>query len=444
MRKRLATLLVFALFVTILPLSNLQAAVGSETRWSHDVNSYVIYYGSPSSTQMEKMKEFDMAIVEPKSISDAQVKELQSAGVTVLGYLPTQVDKDYSHYSGLTDADYLWINGQKAFHSGNNNWLMDYRSSHFRGIVVDATKEIYDRGLDGVYYDNLNGITEFLQSLTGLDQATADQMQQEMIQGAKQLMQDVRALDESKLIAQNNGWRELINTTAPYIDLLMWEDYAYDLGTSNTWLNGKRDNVINLSKQENFKVVASHFIQEGNTGEVDKFYGNARSYGFVPYAPWTTGGKLYNNVNTYDVPARSYASGQDPAPTPTPEPTPVPEPTPEPAPVPEPEPEPTPDPEPEPEPQPVTDMESPSVPKVIMAYARRNGTVRFYWLPSSDNVGVDHYEIYRYAYGSTGGFIKYAETTRTRFLDKDGSRYYRIFAVDAAGNKSGYATVTAY
>ncbi|MDD4753581.1 MAG: putative glycoside hydrolase [Desulfitobacteriaceae bacterium] len=389
----------------------------------HAVNSFVINLGV-SDQHLEAMKKFDLAIVGPE-ISDYQLKELQSAGVQVIAYMATtSIDQQYPYYQGITDEDYLWVNGKKVANSNDYmpDWLMDPRSTHFRKIVVDTIKkDVFDRGFDGVYLDTLNQAAEYIEFYVSLDPTSMAKLKSELMAGSAQLAKEIREAGPNKILAHNNGWRELVNHTAPYIDFIMWEGYQYELGTSDEWLNQKRSNLINLSQEYDFTVLACRFFDYNDFAGVQEFYDIARSYEFIPYSPWTTNGQLwYNNVNTYGVPPRS----------PIPEQPPVEDPGEEEPPVDEEDP-PT-------EEEPAPDTERPSSPRITTATAVNSNSIKLSWQKSTDNVSVDQYKIYRL--DSTKGFIEHATTTDTTFTDTNLSKrtvyYYYVVAVDAAGNQS--------
>lgn len=97
--------------------------------------------------------------------------------------------------------------------------------------------------------------------------------------------------------------------------------------------------------------------------------------------------------------------------------------------------------------EPVTpgpDTTAPSVPSGVHSMGTTTKSVDLMWGASTDNVGVDHYEIQRTVKGGT--FKKIGTTTETSYLDeglKASTTYqYRIIAKDAAGNSATSATFT--
>ncbi|MEC2559155.1 lytic polysaccharide monooxygenase, partial [Bacillus cereus] len=83
------------------------------------------------------------------------------------------------------------------------------------------------------------------------------------------------------------------------------------------------------------------------------------------------------------------------------------------------------------------DTEAPTQPKGLHSMGTTASSVDLMWSPSDDNIGVDHYDIYRETEGS---MKKIATSNTTSYLDKNllaNTTYkYVVKAVDVAGNES--------
>lgn len=155
-------------------------------------------------------------------------------------------------------------------------------------------------------------------------------------------------------------------------------------------------------------------------------------------APLLTGKTLIDPVSGISITTLSVSAsgaivrisfGASPTPTPTPSPTPTasPSPTPTPTPTPSPTPNPTPSPTPSP------DVEPPSAPDNLGATFGKGKKLELSWSPSSDNVAVAGYSVYRDG-------TQVGTTTGTKFGDmltgKRPSATYWVVAFDQAGNPS--------
>lgn len=83
------------------------------------------------------------------------------------------------------------------------------------------------------------------------------------------------------------------------------------------------------------------------------------------------------------------------------------------------------------------DTEAPTQPKGLHSMGTTASSVDLMWSPSDDNIGVDHYDIYR---ETEGAMKKIATSNTTSYLDKNllaNTTYkYVVKAVDVAGNES--------
>ncbi|HDR4733431.1 TPA: lytic polysaccharide monooxygenase [Bacillus cereus] len=83
------------------------------------------------------------------------------------------------------------------------------------------------------------------------------------------------------------------------------------------------------------------------------------------------------------------------------------------------------------------DTEAPTQPKGLHSMGTTVSSVDLMWSPSDDNIGVDHYDIYRETEGS---MRKIATSNTTSYMDKNllaNTTYkYVVKAVDVAGNES--------
>ena len=91
------------------------------------------------------------------------------------------------------------------------------------------------------------------------------------------------------------------------------------------------------------------------------------------------------------------------------------------------------------------DTQAPTVPSNPAAAANGSSAINLNWTTSTDNVGVAGYRVERCLGASCTSFAQVATPTGTSFADSGltaGTSYrYRLRAVDAAGNLSGYSTV---
>lgn len=90
----------------------------------------------------------------------------------------------------------------------------------------------------------------------------------------------------------------------------------------------------------------------------------------------------------------------------------------------------------------VSDTSPPSAPAALIATAAGTAQVNLIWTASTDNVGVDHYEVERRSNAATYTLVASPPTgSYTDAVSPATAYLYRVRAVDAAGNASGYSNI---
>jgi hypothetical protein len=98
-------------------------------------------------------------------------------------------------------------------------------------------------------------------------------------------------------------------------------------------------------------------------------------------------------------------------------------------------------------PSPVTDTTAPTAPTALTISNSNSSSISFTWTASTDNVGVTEYRISRSS-TQTGTYTQVATSTTTSFqntgLSAGTTYWYRVTAVDAAGNVSTASTAVSF
>ena len=91
------------------------------------------------------------------------------------------------------------------------------------------------------------------------------------------------------------------------------------------------------------------------------------------------------------------------------------------------------------------DTQAPTAPGSLVATVASSSAIDLSWTASTDNVKVDHYNVYRSTNGLAFSLVGTSTTTGFADLGVPGgtTNTYRVTAVDAAGNESAYSSVTA-
>jgi hypothetical protein len=185
-----------------------------------DVSSYRIYYGNMNESILNKMKSYDMVVVEGLHFDPQMVSELQDAGVKVIGYISvSEVGHWDDEITGRLDRDtYLMENG-KILKNGKND-LGDLSSRRFRNVLIDAIESrIISKGMDGIFFDTLDSV----------DLLDDKVLREEQIKGYIKLVKEIRAECENVVLIQNRGFNYLDFLERDMIDGLLWENFSAEM-----------------------------------------------------------------------------------------------------------------------------------------------------------------------------------------------------------------------
>ncbi|THF68389.1 hypothetical protein E7T06_16740 [Deinococcus sp. Arct2-2] len=227
-----------------------------------DVGSYSVYYGKQAST-VAKLNNYDLAIVQPSTVTDAQIQALHANGTRVVAYLSVGELEKNSPYAGRVPA--AWVLGE------NKNWgskFIDAGQSGWQTIIQEQAAALNKRGFDGFFLDTLD---------------TAD-LYPKIAPGLVKIVENLRATYPDAVLVQNRGFA-LLNDTATTIDAVMFENFssAYDFGKKTYGsVNGDPSFVENLAKR-GLVVLALDYAQPDQTDVITRDYQRAKSYNFIPF-----------------------------------------------------------------------------------------------------------------------------------------------------------------
>lgn len=228
------------------------------------IHDYVVYYGEG---RVDELAQYDLAIIQPETLTAAELAALRDQGTLVVAYLSVGEVEPYRPWytNGQVEAD--WILGE------NRDWgsyYVDARQPGWQALMIDVAGEYLDKGFDGIFLDTLD---------------TAD-LYPETRQGMIDLVATLRATYPSALLVQNRGFR-VLDETAPLIDAVMFEG----LSTSYSFLTqtyGQARNtalarqLVQIRDEHDLVILALDYVEPGDTAGAQRAREIARSYGFIP------------------------------------------------------------------------------------------------------------------------------------------------------------------
>jgi endo-alpha-1,4-polygalactosaminidase (GH114 family) len=237
-----------------------------------EVSSYKIFYGAPNEKILEEMKNYKMVIIEPREFSKEQVDKIKKNGTVVMGYISVmELDawmKDL--ISKAQPTDYIIRNGSRVHFSKWDSDLMDISSLHYKNLLLNEIKnQVDEKDFDGVFLDTVGDID--------------DQFSNDPVMLEKQRHALVTFLKEIKhqypnfLLIQNWGLDTLQQSTAPYVNGVMWENFHYDELSKDPWTWKRITNLKKLQQQYHIAVFTVSFKSERENRQF------AQKNGFIPF-----------------------------------------------------------------------------------------------------------------------------------------------------------------
>jgi len=169
------------------------------------IRSFVTYYGAG---RLGALARYDLAIIQPSTLTPDEVRELRGRGTLVVAYLTIgEVDPGDP---GLADGTIRpgWLLGT------NRNWgsvFADARRAGWRRLVVRAADDLLQQGYDGLFLDTVDTAEQFPDTAPGM----------------VDLIRELHAAYPQALLVQNRGFT-VVDRTASSVDAVMFEDITTD------------------------------------------------------------------------------------------------------------------------------------------------------------------------------------------------------------------------
>ncbi|MDQ1912470.1 endo alpha-1,4 polygalactosaminidase [Paenibacillus sp. GD4] len=229
------------------------------------VDSYTIYYGSPTVEAMNRMKKLDMAILEPTAYTKEQIQELQAAGTMLIGYISVMESPVWNtgRMQRLASAHYYQPNGQKVHFTEWDSYLMDLRDPIYRDVLLEEIqRSVIDHGLDGIFLDTVGDIDEYVKHAG---------VRQEMREAYRTLLQQITGRFGPIPMIQNRGFNSL-ELAAPYIEGILWEDWRADW-EQDAWTRSRVEMVLQEQGRglKVFSVSSSSDVRNGKSARKLRF-----------------------------------------------------------------------------------------------------------------------------------------------------------------------------
>jgi uncharacterized protein (TIGR01370 family) len=228
------------------------------------IKNYTVYYGKGRVADLAR---YDLAIVQPDTLSQAELAQLKAKGTLVAVYLSIgEVELTRPWYIDGR-ADPRWILGK------NENWgsyFIDARQVGWQKLMVSLAGEYIAKGFDGLFLDTVDTVSVYPETRPGM-LAT---------------IQALRAAYPQALIIQNRGFN-LVEEVAGALDAVMFEDVSTSYNfEKKEYLYADNSaeilNMVDIHNRTGLPVLGLDYVPADNPGMAAHAVKIARRYGFIP------------------------------------------------------------------------------------------------------------------------------------------------------------------
>lgn len=230
-----------------------------------DIKNYVVYYGAG---RLDELARFDLAIIDPATLTRDEVAELRARGTLVVGYLSIGELAAGDPWLAEGTVKHSWILGM------NRNWgslFVDASQPGWQELMRGEMGDLLAAGFDGAFLDTVD---------TAIDVAPETQP------GMEALIRGLREAYSSALLVQNRGF-EIAENVAEAIDAVMFEDLStsYDFDRAEYTRVDNSDEaeaMVALHDRTGLPILALDYADPSDHATAERAVRIARSYGFVP------------------------------------------------------------------------------------------------------------------------------------------------------------------
>lgn len=229
------------------------------------IDDYIVYYGRGEA---DILQQFDLAIVQPDTLTAAELAAVQAAGTKVVAYLSVGEAEGGRPWWPKVDLD--WLLGR------NENWgslYVDAGQPGWQDLLLDTAIPtiLQDMPFDGLFLDTLDTVDVYPQTKAGM----------------VQLVERMRERYPDLILLQNRGFG-LLDETGPFIDAVMFESMSTDFDFSaRTYSTVEREEepafVRDMAAKHGLVGLVLDYAPPDNLAAIRRSYERGRAYGFVPY-----------------------------------------------------------------------------------------------------------------------------------------------------------------
>lgn len=237
-----------------------------------DIKKITVYYGHD---QEEKLKGFDLLIVEPKGHSREGIFSLRQSGSTVLAYISMiEIERDDALLKTMSPDDFISINKEISVNSAYNNLLLDISKPKIQKLFLARAISLLQDGYDGIFIDTLDSL-EYL----NIEGGSLDKM----LKAAAMVLLEIKRAFPDAVIIQNNGFNKVCYYTYPYLDGICFENPPCVTLSNLLWSFGAFERLDKLSREHSIRVMVLQEIYDRLTVKQHLIKRTAKMKGYFYY-----------------------------------------------------------------------------------------------------------------------------------------------------------------
>lgn len=215
------------------------------------IKNFSLFYGM---NKAEELSKYNMVIVEPEGQKVENIDLMHSKGTLVIAYVSIiEINENSPNFKFLKADDFLMVDEKILRNDKFNNYMINLNSKKWASILLHHISNlVLNYNYDGILLDTIGDI-EF----SVLD----GNIKRQQIEGAVEILKNIRSIYQDIIIIQNNGLNEVIDNTYEYIDGVCWENPRFMDSSSSSWLNNITNKLCKLSEREKIKVLFLYEIK---------------------------------------------------------------------------------------------------------------------------------------------------------------------------------------
>lgn len=192
------------------------------------IKNYAITYSKINSKNIENIKRYDLAILEPIGVNKEQLQEIQDSGTKTYGYQSIfEIAQDKLDKDGISleESDYLYVNGEKQISPYFKQYYGDIREKGYRDALFESIEtNVINKGFNGLFMDTLDDLETSPKLNEAMRKDSNDNIKEEITQAYIDFVRELNFRYPDLSIILNRAFNTYNSGLAEYLDGVMYEN----------------------------------------------------------------------------------------------------------------------------------------------------------------------------------------------------------------------------